>query len=159
VNTKKNSVILALVTTSTLWVAPSHAQESAQIGFTGQVLPQCTFTATNNTPVNGQNVNNVSVELVGNSGSISTLCNTPSTLSVTIDTTASTIDNPANAKIRFTAGGTGVYTNAHQGSNYTGTATFTTQGITSAAGDTANVQVNTIPQPNQKIVVGASITP
>ncbi len=117
----------------------------------------CAFTAANNTPVTGQNV---TFELSGNTGSISTVCNTPSTLSVTIDKTASTIDNPNNAEIRFAPGGTGVYTNAHQGSNYTtGTATFTTQGITSAAGDTANVEVNTSPLPNQKIVVGASITP
>lgn len=152
-NINKNSAILALATT--LWVAPSHAQESTQLNFTGKVLQQCAFIAANNTPVNGQNI---SVELVGNSGSISAVCNTPSTLSVTIDKTASTIDNP-NAKIRFAPGGTGVYTNAHQDSNYAETATFRTQGSTNATGSTVNVEVNTTPQPNQKIVVGASLTP
>jgi putative intracellular protease/amidase len=156
VNTTKNSVIFAVAITSlSLWAAPSHAQASAQINFTGTVLQQCAFIAANNTPVNGKNV---SVELVGNTGSISTVCNTPSTLSVTIDKTASTIDNP-NAEIRFAPGGTGVYTNAHQNSNYAETATFRNQGSTSATGDTANVEVNTTPQPNQKIVVGASLTP
>lgn len=154
-NLTKNSVILALATT-TLWVAPSHAQDATPISFSGQVLPMCAFTAANNTPVTGQTV---TFEISGNTGSISTVCNTPSTLSVTVDKAASTIDNPNNAEIRFRAGGTGVYTNAHQGSNYAQTATFSTQGITSAAGDSANLEVNTTPLPNQKIVVGASITP
>jgi hypothetical protein len=154
VNTTKNSLILALATTS-LWSDPSHAQASTQINFTGQVLPQCSFIATNNTPVSDRYV---SFELSGNSGSVSTFCNTPSTLSATIDKNASTITDP-NAQIRFAVGGTGVYTNAHQNSNYAETATFRSQGTTSAAGDTANIQVNATPEPNQKIVVGASLTP
>jgi hypothetical protein len=96
--------------------------------------------------------------LVSNRGSITTVCNTSSRLSVTVDKVASGLNN-SNPKIRFATGGTGIYTHAHQGSNYQSTAIFNSQGTTRAIGDTAKIQVdvpNTNPNP---VIVYASLTP
>jgi hypothetical protein len=95
--------------------------------------------------------------LVANRGSITTICNTSSTLSVSIDRTATTPPN-GDAKIRFASGGTGIYRSADQDREYRETVTFNSQDVTSTIGDTAIVESN-IPAPSpNSIVVSASIT-
>jgi hypothetical protein len=141
-NSIKNSIVLALTyCASLLWAIPSYAQLQRQITFTGRVLPQCSFSMVNNLPASG---NRNRFTLQGNRGSISTVCNTGSTLSVSIDRSASADDDSEtrDLKIRFAAGGTGIYTNAHQGSKYQSTAIFRSQQVTSAIGDTAQFEVN-----------------
>ena len=134
---------------------PSHANEQSQITFTGTVLPQCSFSMLNNTPASGSSA---TFALVGNHGSITTVCNTGSRLSVTVDKVASGLNN-SNPKIRFVTGGTGIYTHAHQGIDYQSTAIFNSQGTTSAIGDTAKIEVD-VPNANlNPVIVYASLTP
>lgn len=144
-----------LATCSSLFAAPSLAQE-AQISFTGKVLPQCAIVMTNGSPTAG---NNTTFELIGNRGAITTVCNTSSTLSVTIDN-ASLLTHP-NTKIRFAIGGTGIYAGASSNSNYQDTASYSTNGVTSAIGDTAQIETNSsaISPIADSIVVYASLTP
>jgi hypothetical protein len=151
----KHLIILALASCTSLWAIPSYAEQQSQISFTGQVLPQCSFSMVNNSPTSG---NIASFALLANRGSMTTVCNTSSTLSVSIDRDASSISN-LDPKIRFAAGGTGIYTQAHQGSNYQEIATFSSQEVTSAIGDTAEVEVNLPDASPNSIVVYASLTP
>lgn len=150
----KNLIILAVASYTSFWAIPSHANEQGQITFTGTVLPQCSFSMVNNTPASGKNA---TFALLADRGSITTVCNTSSTLSVTINKVASGITN-SNPKIRFAAGGTGIYTHVHQGIDYQETATVMTQGTTSAIGDTAQIEVD-LPNPTSPIFVNASLTP
>ena len=148
-------MILAVASCTSFWAIPSHANEQGQITFTGRVLPQCSFSMLNNASASGSSA---TFALVGNHGSITTVCNTSSRLSVTVDQVASGI-NKSNTKIRFAPGGTGIYARAHQGSNYQSTAIFNSQVTTSASGDTAKIQVN-LPNVNiNPVIVYASITP
>jgi hypothetical protein len=138
----KNLIILAVASCASFWAMPSHANEQSQITFTGTVLPQCSAT----------------FALSGNNGSITTVCNTGSSLSVTVDKVASGLSN-SNPKIRFASGGTGIYTHAHQGIDYQSTATFNSHNITSSIGDTAKIEVN-LPNTNlSPVVVYASLAP
>jgi hypothetical protein len=99
----------------------------------------------------------IKFRLIGNHGSLTTICNTSSTLSVSIDKVASDLGD-ANPKIRFAAGGTGIYRQAYSDTNYTETATFNSQGVTSATGDTALVEVNLPDTNTNSIIVHASLT-
>jgi hypothetical protein len=95
---------------------------------------------------------------MGNNGSITTLCNTGSSLSVTVDKAASGLNN-SDPKIRFASGGTGIYTHAHQGIDYQSTATFNSHDMTSSIGDTAKIEVD-VPNANPNpVIVYASLTP
>lgn len=95
--------------------------------------------------------------LIGNRGSMTTICNTSSTLSVTIDRTATTSPT-GDAKIRFADGGTGIYRYANRDPEYRENITFNSQDVTSTLGDTAIVETNiSDPSPNS-IVVYASLT-
>jgi hypothetical protein len=99
----------------------------------------------------------IKFKLNGNRGSLTTICNTSSTLSVSIDQVASNLGN-SHPKIRFAAGGTGIYRQADLDTNYRETATFNSQVGTSAMGDTALVEVN-LPESNtNSIIVHASLT-
>ena len=134
---------------------PSHANEQGTVTFTGTVLPQCSFSMINEAPVSGSST---TFALVNNSGSITTVCNTGSRLSVTVDKAASGLSN-SNPKIRFTNGGTGIYTHAHQGIDYQATAIFSSNNITSSIGDTAKIEVD-VPNVNPNpVIVYASLTP
>ncbi|MCY7368367.1 MAG: hypothetical protein LH474_09465 [Chamaesiphon sp.] len=152
----KYSIAFALASCSSLLATPSLAQDS-QISFSGQVLPQCSLVMIDSIPTSG---NNASFTLVGNRGAITTVCNTSSTLSVTIDKTASVLTDP-NTKIRFSTGGTGIYAGASLNSNYQDTASYSTNGVTSAIGDTAQIETNSsaTQNPAELIVVYASLTP
>jgi hypothetical protein len=175
----KNLIIIVVATCASFWTTPSHAKEQSQLilkeesqlifkeenksifneqsqlTFTGTVSPQCSFSMLNNTPASG---GSTSFALLGNHGSITTVCNTASTLSVTIDKAASGINN-SDPQIRFATGGTGIYTHAHQGSSYQPTAIFNSQSITSAIGDTAKIEVD-LPAVNiNPVIVYASLTP
>lgn len=151
----KNLIILAVASCTSFWAIPSHANEQGQMTFTGTVLPQCSFTRLNDTPASG---NSATFALVGNHGSITTVCNTGSSLSVTVDQAAIRLSN-SNPKIRFTSGGTGIYTHAHQGIDYQSTATFNSHNITSPIGDTAKIEVD-LPNVNPSpVIVYASLTP
>ena len=109
----------------------------------------------NDTPASGSSA---TFALVGNHGSITTVCNTSSSLSVTVDKAASGITN-SNPKIRFASGGTGIYTHANQGIDYQPTAIFNSQSSTSSIGDTAKIEVN-LPNVNlNPVIVYASLTP
>jgi hypothetical protein len=101
---------------------------------------------------------NLRFALPGNRGSITTRCNTSSTLSVSIDRTQGASNN---AKIRFAAGGTGIYATADRDSRYGTTAKFSTNRVTSALGDTAQIEVDPTDRPQHlpSIVVYASLTP
>lgn len=99
----------------------------------------------------------VKFQLIGNHGALTTICNTSSTLSVSIDKAASQMNN-SDVKIRFAIGGTGIYEQAHQDNKYQETITFNSNGVTSATGDTALVEVN-LPETNTNpIFVYASLT-
>lgn len=151
----KNLIILAVVSSTSFWAIPSHANEQSQLTFTGTVLPQCSFAMLNDTPASGSSA---TFALVGNHGSITTVCNTSSSLSVTVDKAASGITN-SNPKIRFASGGTGIYTHANQGIDYQPTAIFNSQSSTSSIGDTAKIEVN-LPNVNlNPVIVYASLTP
>jgi hypothetical protein len=151
----KNLIIIAVATCASFWAMPSHANEQSQITFTGTVLPQCSFAMVNGTPISGSSA---TFALSGNNGSITTVCNTGSSLSVTVDKVASGLSN-SNPKIRFASGGTGIYTHAHQGIDYQSTATFNSHNITSSIGDTAKIEVN-LPNTNlSPVVVYASLAP
>jgi hypothetical protein len=138
-----------------LWAMPCLAQQQQQLTFTGRVLPQCAFVMGN------YRGNQASVLLKGNRGSISTICNTGSTLSVSIDRADLTDSETRNAKIRFAAGGTGIYANANRDTRYRDTIRFSTNGVTRAIGDTAQIEVNVTDcrQHLPEIVVFASLTP
>jgi hypothetical protein len=146
----KKIIVGALTSVAALWAIPSHAQQ-AQISFTGTVLPACSFVQFDNVAASS----NGRFTLVGNNGSITSVCNTASTLSITVDKAASPIELQ-NAKIRFT-GGTGIYANAS--SSYQDTASFSSQQTTTAAGDTAQLEVDTVAPRAYSIVVYASLTP
>jgi hypothetical protein len=151
----KNLTLLAVASCASLWAMPIHANEQSQITFAGTVLPQCSFAMLNNAPASGSSA---TFALLGNSGSITTVCNTGSSLSVTVDKTTSDIGN-SNPKIRFANGGTGIYTYAHQGIDYQATAIFNSNNITSLIGDTAKIEVN-LPNANlNPVVVYASLAP
>lgn len=91
--------------------------------------------------------------LINNRGSITTICNTSSTLSVTVDRTTTN-----GAKIRFADGSTGIYRYANKDPEYREILTFNSQDVTSLLGDTAIVESNLLdPSPNS-IVVYASLT-
>lgn len=99
----------------------------------------------------------VKFQLIGNHGALTTICNTSSTLSVSIDKAATQINN-SDVKIRFAIGGTGIYEQAHQDNKYQETIIFNSHGVTSATGDTALVEVN-LPETNTNpIFVYASLT-
>jgi hypothetical protein len=151
----KNLIIIAVASCASLWAMPSRANEQSQITFSGTVLPQCSFAMVNGTPSSGSSA---TFALMGNNGSITTLCNTGSSLSVTVDRAASGLSN-SNPKIRFASGGTGIYTHAHQGIDYQSTATFNSHNITSSIGDTAKIEVD-VPNTNlNPVVVYASLAP
>lgn len=152
----KYSIAFLLASCSGLLATPSLAQDS-QISFSGRVLPQCALVMIDGVSTSG---NNASFTLVGNQGAITTVCNTSSTLSVTIDKTASILTDP-NTRIRFAAGGTGIYADASLNSNYQDTAIHSTNGVTSAIGDTAQIETNSsaTQNPADLIVVYASLTP
>lgn len=151
----KYSIAFWLASCSSLLATPSLAQD-AQISFSGQVSPQCAIVMTDGSPTS----NNASVRLVGNRGAITTVCNTGSTLSVSIDRNASLLTNP-NTKIRFAAGGTGIYASAGSNSNYQDTVSYSTDGVTGAIGDTAQIETNSSVTSHlaDLIVVYASLTP
>lgn len=151
----KHLIAFVLASCSSLFAAPSLAQE-AQISFTGTVLPQCAIVMTNGSLT----TNNPSFKLIGNQGAITTVCNTSSILSVTIDKNASLLTDP-NTKIRFATGGTGIYAGAGLNSNYQDTASYSTNGVTSAIGDTAQIETNSSAPSHltDLIVVYASLTP
>jgi hypothetical protein len=146
----KKIIVGALASVATLWALPSHA-EQAQMSFTGTVLPACSFVQFDNVAAGSDG----RFTLIGNNGSITSVCNTASTLSITVDKVASPIELQ-NAKIRFT-GGTGIYANAS--SSYQDTASFSSQQTTTAAGDTAQLEVDTVAPRAYSIVVYASLTP
>ena len=151
----KNLIILAVASCASFWAIPSRANEQNQLTFTGTVLPQCSFSMLDNTPASGSGA---TFALVGNHGSITTVCNTGSSLSVTVDKVASGLTNN-DPKIRFATGGTGIYAHAHQGSDYQSTAIFNSQSITRAIGDTAKIEVD-VPDANlNPVMVYASLTP
>ena len=147
--------MFALASCSSLLATPSLAQDS-QISFSGQVLPQCALVMLDSVPTSG---NNASFTLTGNRGAITAVCNTNSTLSITIDKTASILTDP-NTKIRFAAGGTGIYADASLKSNYQDTASYSSSEVTSAIGDTAQIETNSSAILNSAdlIVVYASLT-
>lgn len=147
----KKIIVGAVTSITFLWAMPSHA-EQAQMSFTGIVLPACSFVQFDNTAASGSNGR---FTLVGNTGSITSACNTASTLSITVDKAASPIELQ-NAKIRFT-GGTGIYANTS--SSYQDTASFSSQQTTTAAGDTAQLEVDTLAPRANSIVIYASLTP
>jgi hypothetical protein len=151
----KQLIIVALATCPIVWANPSQAQQQQQITFTGRVLPYCSIVMVNDRPNGGKNPRLV---LRSNRGSITTLCNTTSTLSVSVDRTDR---DSEDAKIRFAAGGTGIYTNADRFSRYRATIKFSTNAATSALGDTAQIEVDpAAPTKTLKsIVVYASLTP
>ncbi len=148
-------MILAVASCASFWATPSHANEQGQITFAGTVLPQCSFSMFNDVPSGG---NSAKFAVVGNHGSITTICNTASTLSVNVDKVASGINN-SDPKIRFATGGTGIYTHAHQGSDYQQTAIFNSQTVTSAIGDTAKIEVDLPNATINTVIVYASLTP
>lgn len=146
----KKLIVGALTGCACLWAIPSLAEQGT-LSFSGSVLPTCAFVSFNSTPAFG---NSGRFTLVNNSGSITSICNAPSSLSVTVDKAASSIELQT-AKIRFT-GGSGIYANAQ--TPYQEIANFHSQNITSANGDTANLDVD-IPAPYaNSIVVYASLT-
>jgi hypothetical protein len=148
----KKLIIGALTGCAALWAIPIQANsQSVQTIFIGRVPETCSIVRLDNTTTN---TNNGRFTLIGNQGSITSLCNTASTLSVTVDKAASPIELQ-NAKIRFT-GGNGIYANAN--SPYQDTATFNSQQTTSAIGDTANIEVDTVAPRANAIVVYASLT-
>lgn len=102
--------------------------------------------------INNQQI--VRFGLTGNHGSLTTICNTTSTLSVTVDQTQSRTNN---LKIRFT-GGTGIYQEAGQDRTYRATAIFNSQGVTRSIGDTALVEVDLPTGTPESIFVNASLT-
>jgi hypothetical protein len=148
-------MILAVASCASLWALPSHANEQSQITFSGTVLPQCSFAMLNHAPASGSSA---TFALVGNHGSITTLCNTGSSLSVTVDQAASGLIN-SDPKIRFASGGTGIYTHANQGIDYQTTAIFNSHNMTSSIGDTANIEVDLPNTPLNPVIVYASLTP
>jgi hypothetical protein len=151
----KNLIILTVASCASFWAIPSQANEQSQITFTGTVLPQCSFSMLNNTPASGSSA---TFALLGNRGSITTVCNTGSRLSVTVDKAASGITN-SNPKIRFANGGTGIYTHANQGIDYQSTAIFNSNNSTRSIGDTAKIEVD-LPTANlSPVIVYASLTP
>jgi hypothetical protein len=151
----KNLIIIAVASCASLWAMPSRANEQSQITFSGIVLPQCSFAMLNNTPASGSSA---TFALIGNHGSITTVCNTGSSLSVTVDKDASGLNN-SNPKIRFASGGTGIYTHANQGVDYQPTAIFNSHNLTSSIGDTAKIEVD-VPNANlNPVIVYASLTP
>jgi hypothetical protein len=145
-----NKLLAALTGCACLWATPSPANQ-ATLFFSGTVLPACSFISFNNTPATGSDG---SFTLLGNNGSITSVCNAPSTLSITIDKAASPPEL-YTAKIRFT-GGSGIYTSAN--TPYQETASFNSQNITSANGDTANLEVDILAPRANSIVVYASLT-
>jgi hypothetical protein len=154
----KKLIVGALTGCACLWALPSQADQGT-LSFSGTVLPACSFVSFNNTPATG---NSGRFTLASNNGSITSVCNTPSTLSITIDKAASLIVGDASAaielqaaKIRFT-GGSGIYANAQ--TPYQETASFNSQNITSANGDTANLEVDILAPRANSIVVYASLT-
>lgn len=76
---------------------------------------------------------------------------------MTIDRTA-TIPPTSDAKIRFAAGGTGIYRSANTDPEYRDTITFNSQDVTSLLGDTAIVEANSLNPSPDSIVVYASLT-
>jgi hypothetical protein len=162
---RKQLFSIALASCPILLAMPSFAQQQRSITITGTVLPQCAFAT------ESYRGNRARILLRGNRGSISTICNTGSTLSVSIDRAASKFDGDSqdrDLKIRFAAGGTGIYVNAHQDRNYRETAIFRSQRVTSAQGDTAQFEVKSsdrdrrVDPPTQndnQIFVYASLTP
>jgi hypothetical protein len=148
----KKLIIGALTGCAGLWAIPAQANsQSVQAIFIGRVPEACSIVRLNNTETN---TNNDRFTLTGNQGSITSLCNTASTLTVTVDKAASPPELQ-NAKIRF-IGGNGIYTNAN--GSYQDTANFSSQQTTSAIGDTANIEVDTIAPRANSIVVYASLT-
>lgn len=151
----KNLIILAVASCTSFWAMPSHANEQSTITFTGTILPQCSFSMLNDASASGSSA---TFALVGNIGSITTVCNTGSRLSVTVDKVASGLSN-SNPKIRFATGGTGIYAHAHQGIDDRATAIFNSHNITSLIGDTARIEVD-VPNANlNPVVVYASLAP
>jgi hypothetical protein len=75
-------MILAVASCTSFWAIPSPANEQSQMTFAGTVSPQCSFSMLNDTPTSGSRD---VIALPGNHGSITMVCNTSSTLSVTID--------------------------------------------------------------------------
>ena len=151
----KQLIIVALATFPLVWANPSQAQQQSQITFTGRVLPYCSIVMINDRP---NSTNNPRFALRNNRGSITTLCNTSSTLSISVDRTDR---DSKDAKIRFAAGGTGIYANADRSSRYQETVKFSTNGVTSALGDTAQIEVDSAAPAKTltSIVVYASLTP
>jgi hypothetical protein len=145
-----NRKLFVIASGISLWTTPAQASDSASTAFTGQVPVACSIIRLDS---NQSNSNRFT--LANNRGSVTTLCNTANTLSVTVDKVASPIELQ-NAKIRFT-GGTGIYANAS--SSYQDTASFSSQQTTTAAGDTAQLEVDTVAPRAYSIVVYASITP
>jgi hypothetical protein len=151
----KQLLIIALTSCPLLWANPSTAQQQHQLTFTGRVSPQCSIVMINDRP---NSTNNPRFVLLNNRGSITTLCNTGSTLTVNVDRTDR---DSEDAKIRFAAGGTGIYASADRSSRYRETAKFSTNGVTSALGDTAQIEVDSAAPTKtlKSIVVYASLTP
>ncbi len=147
-----NLKLLVIAGGISLWAMPAQASDTASAVFTGQVPIECSIIRLDS---NHNNSNSDSFILANSRGSVTTRCNTPNTLSVTVDKAASPIELQ-NAKIRFT-GGTGIYTNAS--SSYQDTASFSSQQTTSAGGDTAQLEVDTVAPRAYSIVVYASLTP
>jgi hypothetical protein len=145
----KQLITIALASYPILWGDPSLAEQQRQITFTGKVLPQCAILMVNERP---NSIDNPRFSLIGDRGSITTLCNTSSTLSISVDRTVQL------AKIRFAVGGTGIYANADRHSSYAATIKFSTNAVTSAIGDTAQIEVDSTTR-DKSIVVYASLTP
>jgi hypothetical protein len=151
-NFNQKSIIVSLTSCISIWTIPAQANQTAQSLFTGEVSAVCSIVQLDNAPTSNGNGR---FTLSNNQGSVTTLCNTASTLSITVDKDASPIELQ-NAKIRFT-GGTGIYANAS--SSYQDTASFSSQQTTTAAGDTAQLEVDTVAPRAYSIVVYASLTP
>jgi hypothetical protein len=158
---QQKSFLVTLVTCASFWSLPAQASsQSVQTLFVGRIPETCSIVQLNGVATHR---NNGSMTLVGNRGSVTSVCNTASTLSITVDKAASPISHREgfanelqNAKIRFT-GGTGIYANAS--SSYQDTASFSSQQTTTAAGDTAQLEVDTVAPRAYSIVVYASLTP
>ncbi len=141
----------AFISCSSSWALSVRATQTAHADFIGEVSEFCSIVRLGNRSTLDTSERFI---LQGNHGSITSVCNIPSTLSVTVDKAASPIELQ-NAKIRFT-GGNGIYTNAQ--TPYQETASFNSQNITSANGDTANLEVDTLAPRANSIVVYASLT-
>jgi hypothetical protein len=133
---------------------PSAPLEIAATATTGSDSFKITPNSQPQQEINLTNGNSGRFTLANNNGSITSVCNTPSTLSITIDKAASPPELQS-AKIRFT-GGSGIYANAQ--TPYQETASFNSQNITSASGDTANLEVDILAPRANSIVVYASLT-